>query len=322
MEHQEFESILEGYPVHLDAFEGPLDLLLHLIKKHEVNIYDIPIVQITRQYLDYIDLMQELNLDVAGEFLVMAATLIHLKSRMLLPRADPAQEDPDEDPREALMRRLLEHQKFKAAAELLHERETLRSAQWTRPDGPINEIAGEAPEPEVEVDLFSLITAFRAVVERAKQRPKVYLPSEQIPIEDRIEQLMAKLSETEACGFEDLFADVQSRAGMIVTFLAMLEMIRLKLIRVFQSGSTGPIRVYKRARPTDAPKPLLDPEKRHADEVAAHDAAQAAQIEAARGADVEPPAAAEGDAGAASSDATVADEDPAEHVTAGTAPKE
>ena len=133
--------------------------------------------------------MQELNLDVAGEFLVMAATLIHIKSRMLLPRPDPAQEDPEEDPREALVRRLLEHQKFKAAAELLHERETLRSAQWTRPDGPIAEIAGEAPEPEVEVDLFSLISAFRAVVERAKQRPKVYLPGEQIPIEDRIEQL-------------------------------------------------------------------------------------------------------------------------------------
>ena len=191
--------------------KGPLDLLLHLIK-HEVDIYDIPITLVTQQYLDYIDLMQELNLDVAGEFLVMAATLIHIKSRMLLPRADPTQEDPEEDPREALVRRLLEHQKFKAAAELLHERETLRSAQWTRPDGPIAEIAGEAPEPEIEVDLFSLISAFRAVVERAKQRPKVYLPAEQIPIEDRIEQLMARLSETEACGFEDLFADVQTRA--------------------------------------------------------------------------------------------------------------
>ena len=234
-------------------FEGPLDLLLHLIKKHEVNIYDIPIALITQQYLDYIDLMQELNLDVAGEFLVMAATLIHIKSRMLLPRPDPAQEDPEEDPREALVRRLLEHQKFKAAAELLHERETLRSAQWTRPDGPIAEIAGEAPEPEIEVDLFSLITAFRAVVERAKQRPKVYLPGEQIPIEDRIEQLLARLSETEACGFEDLFADVQSRAGLIVTFLALLEMIRLKLMRVFQTGAIGRIRVYKRARPADAP---------------------------------------------------------------------
>src|ERR671919_1193532 len=254
MHEPEFESILEAYPVRLQNFEGPLDLLLHLIKKNEVNIYDIPIALITTQYIEYIDLMQEMNLDVAGEFLVMAATLIHIKSRTLLPRPDPAQEDPDEDPREALMRRLLEHQKFKAAAELLHERETLRSAQWTRPDGPIAEIAGEAPEPEIEVDLFSLISAFRAVVERTKARPKMYLPSEQISIEDRIEQLMAKLSETEACGFEDLFADVQSRAGMIVTFLAMLEMIRLKMIRVFQSGALGPIRVYKRARPADAPK--------------------------------------------------------------------
>ena len=283
MEHPEFESILEAYPVRLDNFEGPLDLLLHLIKRHEVDIYDIPITLITRQYLDYIDLMQEMNLDVAGEFLVMAATLIHIKSRMLLPRHDPTQEDTEEDPREVLVRRLLEHQKFKAAAELLHERETLRSAQWTRPDGPIAEIAGEAPEPEVEVDLFSLISAFRSVVERAKQRPKLYLPSEQIPIEDRIEQLMARLSETEACGFEDLFSDVESRAGMIVTFLAMLEMIRLKLIRVFQAGVVGPIRVYKRARPADAPKPLGDPEQKHADIVARAEAdAMAAKLDVER----------------------------------------
>lgn len=259
MTDQDFESILEGYPVRLQNFEGPLDLLLHLIKKHELSIYEIPIARITQQYLEYIDLMQEMNLDVAGEFLVMAATLIHIKSRMLLPRPDPAQEDVDEDPREALMRRLLEHQKFKAAAELLHERETLRSAQWTRADGPIAEIAGEAPEPEIEVDLFSLISAFRAVVERARQRPKIYLPTEQISIEHRIEQLLARLSETEACGFDDLFADMQSRAGMIVTFLALLEMIRLKLIRVFQSGGTGGIRVYKRERPADAPRPLGDP---------------------------------------------------------------
>jgi segregation and condensation protein A len=282
----EFESTLEGYPVKLANFEGPLDLLLHLIRKHEINIYDIPIVLVTKQYLDYIDLMQELNLDVAGDFLVMAATLIHIKSRTLLPRTDPTQEDPDEDPREALMRRLLEHQKYKAAAELLHERETLRSAQWTRPDGPITEIAGEAPEPEVEVDLFSLISAFRAVVERAKHRPKVYLPAEQIPIEDRIEQLMTRLSETEACGFEDLFGDVQTRAGLIVTFLALLEMIRLKLVRVFQAGSVGPIRVYRRARPADAPHPLLDPETRHAAEEAAH----AARVEpAAASASIEKP---------------------------------
>ena len=257
--NEDFESILEGYPVRLANFEGPLDLLLHLIKTHEINIYDIPIVLVTQQYLDYIDMMQEMDLDVAGDFLVMAATLIHIKSRMLLPRPDPTQDEPEEDPRDVLMRRLLEHQKFKAAAELLHERETIRSAQWTRPDGPIAEIAGEAPEPEIDVDLFSLISAFRAVVERAKLRPKVYLPSEQIPIEDRMEQLLAKLSETDACGFDDLFADMQSRAGMIVTFLAILEMIRLKLIRVFQSGAMGGIRVYKRERPADAPRPLGDP---------------------------------------------------------------
>src|SRR5918995_780218 len=166
MEHQEFESILEAYPVRLQNFEGPLDLLLHLIKKHELSIYDIPIALITQQYIDYIDLMQELDLDVAGEFLVMAATLIHIKSRMLLPRPDPAQEDPGEDPREALVRRLLEHQKFKAAAELLHERETVRSAQFMRPDARVAEAAGDDYEPGLEDDLFSLLAAFRGVLER------------------------------------------------------------------------------------------------------------------------------------------------------------
>ncbi len=144
-EQLEFESILVDYPVRLAAFEGPLDLLLHLIKKHEVDIYDIPIVLITQQYLEYLDLMTELNLDVAGEFLVMAATLIHIKSRMLLPRPDPTQEEPEEDPREALVRRLLEHQRFKAAAELLHEKEIQRSAQWARPDGRVQELVGHPP---------------------------------------------------------------------------------------------------------------------------------------------------------------------------------
>ena len=252
-EQLEFESILGDYPVRLAAFEGPLDLLIHLIKKHEVDIYDIPIVLITQQYLEYLDLMAELNLDVAGEFLVMAATLIHVKSRTLLPRPDPTQDDPEEDPREALIRRLIEHQRFKAAAELLHEKEIQRSAQWARPDGRVAEMVGDAPEPEVEVDLFSLMAAFRQVLDRARKRPRVLLPPEQISIEDRIEQLMVRLSETEACGFEELFADVQTRSGMVVTFLALLEMIRLKRVRVFQQGNCGPIRVYRRERPEDAP---------------------------------------------------------------------
>lgn len=245
--------MLGAYPVRLRQFEGPLDLLLHLIKKHQLDIYDIPIALVTRQYLDYLEVMQELDLDVAGEFLVMAATLIHIKSRMLLPRPDPKQEDPEEDPREALVRRLLEHQKFKAAAELLHDREIQRSAQWGRPDGRVAEVVGDPPEPEVEVDLFSLMAAFRQVIERARQRPQIYMPAEYMSLEVRIERLMGMLSETEALGFEDLFADVQTKPGIVVTFLALLEMIRLKYVRVYQQGNFGPIRVYKREKPQGAP---------------------------------------------------------------------
>ena len=263
-----FESQLDVIRIRLQSFEGPLDLLVHLIRKNKVDVYDIPIALITRQYLEYLNLMQELNLDVASEFLVMAATLIHIKSKMLLPRPETAAGDPgeEEDPRDALVRRLLEHQKFKAAAEMLHDKEALRSAQWGRPDSRIEEIAGDDYEPEIEVDLFSLLTAFKQVLERARERPPVVLPPEQISIETRIDQMLERLSETEACGFEDLFATDATRADMIVTFLALLEMIRLKLIRVFQQGGVGAIRVYKRARPTDAPHPIHDPE----DEYKAH----------------------------------------------------
>ncbi len=248
MEHPEFESSADAFPVKLENFEGPLDLLLHLIRKNELDITDIPIALITQQYLDTLALMQELNLDVAGEFVVMAATLIHIKSRMLLPRPETgaAVEGEADDPRDGLVQRLLEHQRYKAAAELLHEREQLRAAQWQRPDERVADIAGESVEPELEVDLFSLLSAFQAVLERARQRPQVPLPPAQIPLEVRIEQLLARLSETEACGFEDLFADVADRSGLIVTFLALLEMIRLKLVRAFQTAPFGPIRVYRR----------------------------------------------------------------------------
>src|SRR4249920_3800739 len=263
-QHPDFESAPDAFPVKLENFEGPLDLLLHLIRKNEVNVHDIPIALITQQYLDAISLMEELDLDIAGEYLVMAATLIHIKSKMLLPRPETAAgvEGEEEDPRDALVRRLIEHQRFKAAAGLLHEREQVRAAQWQRPDERVAAIAGDDYEPELEVDLFSLLTAFQSVVDRAKLRPKVLLPPEQMPIEERIEQLLARLSETEAIGFEELFADVDDRGGLIVTFLALLEMIRLKLVRVFQSGSFGPIRIYKRARPADAPHPIGDPSTR------------------------------------------------------------
>ena len=213
-----FESQLESINIKLQAFEGPLDLLVHQIKKNQMNIYDIQISVVTRQYLEYLDLLQELNLDVASEFLVMAATLIHIKSKMLLPRPETATGDPEdeEDPRDALVRRLLEHQKFKAAAELLHERAVLRGAQWIRPDASIAEIAGDdyAYEPEIEVDLFSLLAAFRGVLERAKQRPPMVLPPEQQSVESRIEELLNMLSETDACGFEDLFAGASGNTAM------------------------------------------------------------------------------------------------------------
>ena len=261
-DHQDFESSPDAYRVTLERFEGPLDLLLHLIRTSEIDIYDIPIALITEQYLGYIGLMQELNLDVAGEFLVMASTLIHIKSRLLLPRPDPSQDDllEGEDPREALVRRLLEHERFKAAAGLLHERETLRSAQFIRPDARVAAAVGEEEEPELDVDLFGLLAAFRAVLERASRRPPMVIPPEQISLGERIRQLLHRLSETDACGLDDVFEDGDgSRAFLIVTFLALLEMIRLKQVRVFQTGALGEIRIYRRARPADAPHPIGDP---------------------------------------------------------------
>ena len=251
-----FESILPDYPVRLTNFEGPLDLLIHLIKKNEVDVYDIPIVLISQQYLEYLDLMREIDLDVAGEFLVMAATLIHIKSRMLVPRVEAGLEsdEAEEDPREALVQRLLDHQRFKAAAEMLHECETVRSAQWARPDERVAEIAGAPFERELEVDLFSLLQAFQAVLTRARNRDVgVRLPAEVVSIEARMEEMLARLAKGGSCGFDELFADLSSRQEIIVTFLATLELIRTKLIRVLQARVCGPIRIYLSEQVAEAP---------------------------------------------------------------------
>ena len=251
-----FESILPDYPVRLTNFEGPLDLLIHLIKKHEVDVYDIPIALISQQYIDYLDLMREINLDVAGEFLVMAATLIHIKSRMLVPRVEAGVEadEPEEDPRDALVQRLLEHQRFKAAAEMLHECETVRSAQWTRPDERLAELAGAPFERELEADLFSLLQAFQAVLARARDRqPAIRLPAEVVSIEARMQEMLARLTKSSSCGFDELFADLSSRQEIIVTFLATLELIRTRLIRVLQARVCGPIRIYLSERAAEAP---------------------------------------------------------------------
>ena len=249
-----FESILPDYPVRLTNFEGPLDLLIHLIKKNEVDVYDIPIVLISQQYLEYLDLMREIDLDVAGDFLVMAATLIHIKSRMLVPRVEAGVEsgEPEDDPRATLVRRLLEHQRFKAAAEMLHECETVRSAQWTRPDERVEGIAGAPFERELEVDLFSLLQAFQAVLARAR-RPAVRLPAEVVSIESRMREMLERLAESGPCGFDELFAGATSRQEIIVTFLATLELIRTKLIRVLQTRVCGPIRIHLGERPAASP---------------------------------------------------------------------
>ena len=246
----DFESVLPGYPIRVSNFEGPLDLLIHLIRKNEVDIRDIPIVSITQQYLEYLDLMREINLDVAGEFLVMAATLIHIKSRMLVPRdktADGAAEE--EDPRDALVRRLLEHQKFRAAAEMLHDRETMRSAQHARPDGRIEEIAGAPVERELEVDLFSLLQAFQAVLARRRELPHVPLPAESVPIEVRMREVLARLSAAEPRRFEELFEGASSRSDLITTFLALLELIRLRQVLVLQAAADGPMQIHRREAP-------------------------------------------------------------------------
>lgn len=236
-------------------FEGPLDLLLHLVRTNEVDIHDIPIARITEQYLEYLDLMQELDLDVAGEFLLMAATLIRLKARALIPRTGPegGGEEDGMDERDALVERLLEHQRYRAAAAALHDREALRRAQWTRADGRVSDPA-ETP-PALEVDMFSLLQAFQAVLARSRSRPEVPLPEQVVSIETCIEQMLARLSEREACSFEELFAEDAGRAELIASFLALLEMIRLMLIRVVQADGFGSIRVYRRTPPAAAPAP-------------------------------------------------------------------
>ena len=220
MEHShDFESAPDAFPVKLQGFEGPLDLLLHLIRRNELSIYDIPIALITQQYLDTIELMQELNLDVAGEFLVIAATLIHIKSKMLLPRPETAAgvDEEEVDPRDALVRRLLEHQRFKAAAGVLHEREQVRAAQWRLPDERVASLAGEDVEPELEVDLFSLLTAFQAVLRRnpfaawgedARDRHEVALLDLRIA-KRQLERLKVILVAPYALGEEDSSRDIQ-----------------------------------------------------------------------------------------------------------------
>ena len=248
-------SLPEDAPrIHVAEFDGPLDLLLYLIKRDKIDIHDIPIAPITRSYMEYLALMQELNLDVAGDFMVMAATLIHIKSKMLVP-VDPTEapgEEEQEDPREALVQRLLEFQRYKEAAGILHQQAQIRAATWTRPDTVLPVFRDDAGEEMLEAGLFDLISAFKELLERRKTLLAHEVQSEGKSIEQRIEELLALLREGESLDFLELFAAQETKADMIVTFLALLELIRLKRVKVYQRGIFGPIRVFRPVGPEPA----------------------------------------------------------------------
>ena len=242
----------DTYRVKLEMFEGPLDLLLHLIRKNEVDIYDIPIALIVEQYLAYLDLMRSLNLDVAGDFLVMAATLSHIKSQTLLPQEELALqgEEAGIDPRAELVRKLLEYQRFKEAAEELASRPLLGREVFTRAADPgmIQEAAQAAGIPAVafmEVPIFELLAALKEVLDRSEGQGFHEVTLERISIMDRINEILGRLREVETISFEQLFTAVTDRGLIITTFLAVLELIRLKVIRVYQEKPFSPISLFR-----------------------------------------------------------------------------
>ena len=237
------DGFRDGYSVHLDKFDGPLDLLLHLIRRNEVDICDIPIADITRQYLDYIKLMKVLNLDVAGDFLLMASTLLHIKSRMLLPPDDREEGEEEEgDPRAELIRRLLEYQQYKEAGMVIGARALLGREVFARtcPDPALAEARSE--EGPLEVSLFELVDAFRALLARIPAESfHDVAPGDSLSIADCINEILSLLWERDTLQFDELVRDEQTRERIIVTFLAILELCRLKLIRIFQNEECGAI---------------------------------------------------------------------------------
>jgi segregation and condensation protein A len=230
------------YKVKLDVFEGPLDLLLYLIKRDEIDIYDISIERITRQYLEYLQAFKELNVDLAGEFILMAANLLYIKSRSLLPldQQPPDEEADEDDPRWELIRQLIEYKKFKDAAALLHDRAVEQENIFTRSGGP-------GPEASLrlgEVGIFQLINAFQNVIKRIEAREELQeIFGENFTVSDKIETILARVSEGLALKFSELFAHMASRTEIVVTFLALLELIRLKQVRARQPDPFGEIEI-------------------------------------------------------------------------------
>lgn len=222
--------------VTLGEFEGPLDLLLYLIRQEQVNIYDIPIARITDEYLRYLKLMQELDLTVAGDFLVMAAQLIELKSRMLLPRDPLAQAEEADDPRAELVNRLLEHEKFKAAAQMLWSRATVERAVFKRA-----EIETDKNNPEVAVGLFDLLTVFQQILARHKEEVLMEIEREEVTMAEMIERLRNMVRSAGELNVMRFFERAQSRRELVVAFLSVLELVRLSEISLIQRETFGEI---------------------------------------------------------------------------------
>ena len=223
------------YKVKLEIFEGPLDLLLYLIKRDEIDIYDISIERITRQYLEYLQAFKELKIDIAGEFVVMAAKLIYLKSRSLLPLdQQPPEEDADEDdPRWDLIRQLIEYKKFKEAAAQLHDRALEQERIFVR-DGDSAQTS-DAPLPLYEVGIFQLIHAFREVIKRVEAREDLQeIFGERFTVSEKIEKILERVGDGASVRFSELFGQIASRVEIVVTFLALLELIRLNQVRALQ----------------------------------------------------------------------------------------
>jgi segregation and condensation protein A len=243
-----------GYNVALPSFEGPLDLLLHLCQKHELNILDIPIGFVTEKYLEYLAVMTLMNLDVASEYLVMAATLAHIKSKMLLPAPPPGQEDEDtedgEDPRESLIKRLLEYQKYKQAGEDLSARGVAGRDVFMR-GMPVEEAVQTGLPPLRQVPIFSLVEAFQAVLDRTKVKLSHDIVHERMTLTDRINELVDVLRVRKRLVFDDLFTEVTTRFDLVITFLALLEMTRLRMTRLVQSEPQAPIYVEFTAAPVE-----------------------------------------------------------------------
>ena len=232
---------LMDYEVKLEVFEGPLDLLIHLINKNEVDIFDIPIATITDQYLEYLDMMKALNVNVAGDFLVMASTLIHIKSKMLLPGSRDDEEE--EDPRLEITRPLLEYMAFKEIADDLSKRDMLERDFFVRRLPPESEVSLEEQEPQLDVNLFQLMDAFKRIMDQRIPGVQLKFRLERWSIKERTELIIDRLRERGAIYFQELFDQDKTLSELVVTFLALLELVHSGLVRLFQATWESDIRL-------------------------------------------------------------------------------